>query len=366
MKWFIIILSISSVAQAEFFENDFASDQPYILNDQNTSGYQYNASNGISEAVLDAQLKKDQLEENYNNLRNGRKYKAADSEKTANIGGAIAIATGSALIAIGTPKLSSIFLSERIAGADLVAKGGMEIAQGAADLANASTNGSQKELLQRPDSLFAFDELSENSSSSRRGFSSGDMAKIQSAVNNPAFQNLLADRGINPDHFTNQLLNGEIMSPSDVFSAVGDFTEFSAEDLAAGKIIAADALGQVQEAQAELTFDELNPTFAGLHGGPKSGEISSADGIHEALKAAAEVAGVNGASETATVVQASAGFDAKALLNRFITNRKPASNLSGLFSEAELQQAGIKAKPTENIFGKARQTFSSFRKWRGN
>lgn len=346
--------------------------------------------NGLSDGITASTVQnKDNVKENKQNDSNGREYKAGDAQKQGNTGAGAAIATGAALIGAAIPLLLSLEPIEVAAGADLMAKAGLEFGQAGADAGSASDNKAQKDLL-----------TNKNAAGETGAQTTG--APTGKSINSPQLDKLLADRGINADDFKNKLASGQMTNPQDILSNMGDTTPISPDDVAAGADLANSQMGNVfqnagdtkgNSESAAVAFNEKgdggsaqsNSSDSGGGGGgsfsssisseDKGLGLSSADAIKESVlglrggKSASSGGGKSGSTHSAAAAGAGggfAGFDAGAFVKNMFGSAAAATKgaTEGLV-RLGLESMGISVTPAkQNIFQLARRNFFSFGKWR--
>lgn len=331
------------------------------------------ANSITSNTVMDA----NQVQADPETDSRGREYKAKDAERQGNTGVAAAIATGSALAAAAVPLLASILPFERAAGADLMAKAGLEFAQAGATGASASDNGAQKDLL------------------TNQANAGGNGAQLQgkvngSAIKSPQLDQLLGERGINSEDFKNRLVNGEFQTANDVLNAMGDTSNFTPEDFAAGADLAGKQLnfvfgkpepnGSVENAEYATNenrgISDDSPSFS-VESSPLTAAAgqSGSQSAHSSLElpqtferkvnALAQKFTAPGAAQKDPLA---VGFDASAVLKSIMGSGARASNAvlgAKQLVRETLEKIGVLVPPPkQNIFQMAHRNYRSFGKWR--
>ncbi|MBM4303051.1 MAG: hypothetical protein FJ112_01850 [Deltaproteobacteria bacterium] len=165
---------------------------------------QLSFANGLSELLFNNNVADpNSLQDNSDsNSVNSRETNAQDAQSQGNIGAGVALATGITLISIGVPMTLSIEPITVAAGWDLIAKGGMELAQSASNSQGASYNGDQRALLNGSQPL-------------------SEIPQVGQALNNPELDKALSDAGVNADDFKSRLSNGEFQNGADIMQALG-------------------------------------------------------------------------------------------------------------------------------------------------
>lgn len=348
---------------------------------QTSSPFLY--ANGLSDSITSSTVKsKDDVKEDKNSDTNGREYKAGDAQKQGNTGAGAAVATGAALMAAAIPLLASIDPVQVAAGADLMAKAGMEFGQAGADAGSASKNKAQKDLLTNKNAAG-------ETGSQETGKPTG------SSIKSPELDKLLADRGINSDDFKEKLASGQITNPQDVLSSMGDSTQFSAEDLEQGAALADSQTASVfndmgakkgDSESASVVFNEKTDSgntpggggadsgggfasYANSPGGQAEGQIgaNSADAIKQSVLGLKSGRGATGGGTVAEAKAGAGGFDAAAFVKNMFggTNVVPTKTAAFSLLKQGLERVGILIPPkNQNIFQVARRNFYSFGKWR--
>jgi hypothetical protein len=382
---------------AAAFQDPFAVGQA-SSNSNNPASM--SSGNSISQGITKETVQgADQVKENMQNDSRGREYKAEDARNQGNTGAAIAGITGAALAARAVPLLLSPFPWDKVAGADLMAKAGLEFAQAAADKSSAGKNDDQNKLLRQ--------NYDEGAGAITGGGGSGSSSKP--SFNSPELNNFLAERGINPDEFNAALNSGVLTNSGDIMKALGqDTSEISEEDMARANGLSADAMNGVFAGIASSTG--MKESLSGVtlsmneknNGGPGgssngdsssggSGETSSSDGGVGAsgMSTSSSDSGANGtangsgggASSTsrngetvavnpsgeAGIMSAASDFFGGLLAGHSRAPASVASKSKGYFpSEAQLRGLGITKKGRGNIFQIASTNYRSFGRWRAS
>ena len=239
--------------------------------------------NGLSDAILDRNLTKSEVQDDSaQNQANSRESNARNAENQGNTGAAIALATGVSLISIGVPMTLSIDPVTVAAGYDLIAKGGMELAQAAKNGEGASYNHGQKCTL-NPGS-------SECSSQGNSSFS-----QIEQALNDSEINEALAKTGVNVDDFKSRLANGGFESGADVARALGKDVDpevmRQAQELSNQKLASAvsDGLAKANELAGNTITADKNSTQAS--DGSGTGQLSNGVGSQARSLASESAAG---------------------------------------------------------------------------
>lgn len=168
-----------------------------------------------------------------NRERESREDVLQDMATRADTGAGLAIGIGTAMIATGIPMSMDIFnIPRMVAGLELIAQGGIELAQGASNAASANSYNSQRDVL--------------NNKISGEGF-----APPQIPLSDEQLNPLLKGTGISPEEFRGRLASGEFKSAADILKALGK--EVDPEMLKEGQKIANVEMGGIfSKAQSEL------------------------------------------------------------------------------------------------------------------
>lgn len=175
----------------------------------------------VSQNVADTSEVSNNEERNNTNSREDLAYDAQDQGAK---GSGIAYATGAVLLSIGIPMSLSLEPITMAAGIDLIAKAGMEFAQGAQNAEGANYNADQRATLNGTQAAFITPVPAE-------------------ITNNPDLDKLLADSGVNADDFKSKLASGEFQSGADIMRALGK--NFDPEVVAQAESLANDKMGAI-------------------------------------------------------------------------------------------------------------------------
>lgn len=360
-------------------------------------------TNGISAgAAKKAMVDKSNVQDHSaDNAQNGREYKAGDAENQSNNGKTAAIVAGTGMVAAAIPLLASIIPAEVAAGADLMAKAGLEFAQAAADSKAAKENKAQKDLLKAQANQNGEEAKGDQASGGSSGSDNHTSDAQQALSSNPQLQNFLASRGINSDDFINKLASGQIRDPQAALSAVGNTTDISPEAQAQGASIAQASAPPEPKGNSEqmriLNDDSAKPrdlasagAGAGDGGGsagggaagtskagqPSGGDAAGAGGL-AAATTPARLAALLGASHggdarAAGARTASAGdggdSDMMSALMRMMglggNDGASAAAKRAVVAEQLARMGIIRLNPKQNIFQLAHRNYRSFQKWR--
>ncbi len=191
---------------------------------------------------------------------------ANNAKNQGDTGALFSAALGSAMVARALPLLASINPSDVAAGADLMAKAGLEFAQTAAMAASASKNRDQRDTLLRNEQLGGNESLARNPSST---------GNLQS----PGLDQFLKNRGVDETTFKNNLINGAYSKTEDVLSALNMSGRVGENDLRRGEKAADRILKEIASdknapdtASASASGDERAPTSS-----PASSEATKGD-----------------------------------------------------------------------------------------
>lgn len=308
---------------------------------------------------------------------NGREYKAANADSTGKTGTAMAIATGSALMATGVPMSMSIIPSVAAAGRILIAKAGMEFAQAGVDAASSAKNGAQNKQLR-------------NKADDSPGSQTTTDA-IKKAMNSPELDKLLSERGISSDDFKDRMARGEFQDAESVGRAIGDTNSYSPEDLAQAEGLAQGSLNNVfnevhgEQISKSLNVNEALASNSSTGEGSDSSSFVSSGGNGGQDQKALELPRGSvtegsrlGASRAEKMKEdalnpsieggrGTPGFDAKSLLANLL-GKDVAEKIEKMVPgglRLTLERMGILV-PTarQHIFQTAHRNFRSFGKWR--
>ena len=165
------------------------------------------------------------------NQANSREKNALDAQTQGNTGAGAAIAAGTTMIATGISMILTLDPYLIAAGSQLIAQGGMELAQAGVNSEGSTFNGNQRDTLNALQAPLA----GANSSNSN--------PKVQQALNNPALDKALADAGVDPEQFKQQLASGAFKSGNDVLSVLGKSVD--PEVMAQGEQLASAKMGDI-------------------------------------------------------------------------------------------------------------------------
>lgn len=302
----------------------------------------------------------------------GRDDKADQSVGKLNNGSAVAIGTGSALMAKGFPMLASPIPSVQAQGEILIGMGAMEFLQAVKNNDSSDKNAAQRDMLRA------------NAGQNGSGAQVNAQQAFQQALSNPALDSILAQNGINADNFKQQLMNGELQGDA-LRRALGNKDEISAEDMAKANEAANATFAQVsaeangKEPGAALAFDESARRNADENSGSSSASVATGAGSVNSIPtgrgsngeltiASSHSALGNGKSRLRSVAEelglASApGSPAfNSLLSQFMKS-DPETAVAQM--RAVLDAIGIQLpSKTQNIFQRAHRNYRSYGKWR--
>jgi hypothetical protein len=368
-----------------------ATPVPPVITNAPVTGNSLSGSIAASKEVSTSKI----FDNSAQNNVSGREYKAGDGERQSNAGMAAAIVAGTGMTAAAIPLLASLDPIEVAAGADLMAKAGLEFAQAGADAGTAHDNGGQKNLLTANVEGPA-DHQQEDSANPGAAGAAKDLS------NNQQLQNFLQGRGVNSDDFIKNLTSGNLTDPSQVLSAVGNTTNITPEDMAKGAALAdasAPPEGKNPIDIPRVTNDDntkgrdsipgSDPMLAGAGGGNgaapgnnggKTGADAGADGAvslaaADAAKAKAQAGVAGGAAGLAAAKGFGAGGgegddeDLLASILRGLGIQQLAANAAAPAKDPALKsdlaaRGVIKLNPKQNIFQLAHRNYRSFQKWR--
>lgn len=294
----------------------------------------------------------------------GREYKAASSESDSGKGKNAAAAAGAALISSGIPLLGNIFTIPE--GITLITMGGIELAQAGASAGTEQQNKSQKDLL-----LYNEDAPQ---SQLNNGLSDQDREALKSQLRQPELENFLAERGVNSDNFLDQLVGGQLTNFADVQNALGDFTQFSPEDLANARGLAEEKFASLTNNGNDLGFNEgagsQDALYPGGFGGGNgaTSDLPGASGANASTSAERGIAsiqkgkgvGQNSASDSASGVAQKGDFGK--LFGKVLAEGAAAASSLASLPISALHKFGIfRGSRHMNIFAKARMQYQSFR-----
>ncbi len=346
----------------EFLETEAGNQNPTAEN-QGVNGLE----GGVLKEVVYSQSGPQDKDVSMNDVSD--KYGQVGAAGSAQTGKVVAIVTGTALIARGTPMAASILAPVRAAGQALIAKGILEFAQAAADASAESGNRGIEGDLRKTDSVDG------------TSMSGGNAARdnLVNQLSQPGLQDFL--NGANPEFVADQLLTGQFTDVADVGRLVGQEMDYSPEELAEARLIEAkythgeDAAAKVQwdDSQTEKIGADASDTGPGTlvasNVSPSEVSAQNANGSLSDLSAAA----IGADAKKAGVALAPHGSHAannqllNGLWNRFgAMNRAPASrSVLASLSRADLEALGlVPSVMGPNIFTKARRSYRKFSDWR--
>jgi hypothetical protein len=301
---------------------------------------------------------------------NSREFLLGDAAAQSGLGSSTATTTGIALVSTAIPMLASPIPGVRAAGATLMGEAGMEFAQAGADKGAQNQNSSGQQFLN-------------NASGDTATDSTGGASNAASSILTPQLQQLLNERGIDATGFAEQLTSGSLTNPSDVLKAVGDNTNYTADDLAQGAQIAQQqqigaTSGSTSSTPNAITYNPSAPTIGGSGGipggagGNNSGLANSKDPLSDSDSApnAASATAASGTSLAAIsnmqgTLAKQNSFLGSAFLSKLLGTQaadaasRLAANILGM------KKLGVqKAIAGQNIFQLARHNYHSFEMWR--
>jgi len=193
------------------------------------------------------------------NNSNSREDGLLDMQSQASTGAGLAVGIGAAMMATGVPMSLDIFnIPRMVAGLELIAKGAIEIAQGASLASDANNYNSQRNTLNGGESVAGF-------------------TAPQIPVDNEQLKGLLQGTGISPDEFRSRLASGEFQSSADILKALGK--EVDAEALKEGQKLAEIQMGGII-AKAKEELDLKSP--ATVTADPKNEKEGASGGSQNA------------------------------------------------------------------------------------
>lgn len=159
-------------------------------------------TNGLSQSVAAPMLADpSSIQADPNRASGGREKKAREASGDGLAGGIVATAIGGTLIAVGMRMLASPDSTTQLAGADLIGKGGQQLAQGISNIASAGENKDQE------------NKLLQNTSATP--------PPTPALPATPELDKKLAEKGIDPQEFKEKLVNGDLQEPESVLKELG-------------------------------------------------------------------------------------------------------------------------------------------------
>lgn len=363
------LLLFAAIGRAETDSFPDANSNEAIINSSgsSSSGSAQSKADAVTNSTVQSAT---QVKEDTSVPDKGREYKAGSAASQSNTGKGTAIATGSSLLASAIPMLMSIDPATQAAGSILMSQAGMEFAQAGADEDARKQNQDQRNMLL---------STPEGSTGSQ---STAD--EIKSQMNMPGLDEMLVQRGINPDEFKDQLASGQLTSPEAVRSALSDTNQYSEEALTAANTTATDALNEVLAKSGEnhgvAGGSDASESKNGL---PNTSEVGFNEGASSEGKSVKledpsgfRLTGSEDTSLSASLKSAAASavmkflpqsLDPMTLMTKIFGKRAltPLEQRLANYLRSVLKQAGILfPNPKSTIFHTAKRTYRSFGKWR--
>lgn len=291
----------------------------------------------------------------------GREQKANEATNNGNSGQGAAIAAGSALMGASAAAFAAMNIP---LGVTLATMGALEFAQAGADSESAGANNAQENILR-----------AESGQTGQQAFNPSEAA---AAIENTGISSVLSEIGVtNPEEFINEVANGNITSPEQVLSAIGQTGNFTSEEVA--------AMGNFSEAaeMAGIKYEEGNAAAAVLGMQESSNTVASASakGIAsngETLSGGSGEGAAGGSGSSAHASNggkngggASLGTDGEAA-GTFGFGKPGTTGPGGVTSLANMDRSQLKKlgilKPhgKQTIFQIASRNYRSFQTWRRN
>lgn len=331
-----------------------------------TAGDTTDYSNGISAGIAGNHLLgADAVKDDPMLNKLGREHKANEAAGNGLAGGIVATSLGGTFMGIGVPMLYSPILPVQLAGADLIAKGAQELAQGITNIATAGNNNNQEQVLINDAAQKARQEV--------------DFSKLAQQMKTPELDKVLNERGINPQSFKEKAITGQLNSPAEALKALGVNTPVTDKDIAEAMKISESQSGEIfagsmnkKDSTATLISDESKEKEMGVSTGIRTAVESSG------AKAAGPPSGGSnlGGSSLLSILQGqavaggeakgkeAAVFDAQGMLAGFLKNGLGLSPADAILRD-KLLRAGISwGTGVANIFHLAHRKYRSFGKWR--
>lgn len=221
--------------------------------------------NGLSDSIINPKLTDPSEATQPLDDQNSREKQAQDSFSQSSQGATVAGVLGAALLATGIPMMMSLDPVVAWAGADLVAKGALELGQAAANQDAATANNNQKQILNGADP-FSLSPAAQNS------------------LNNPELDKALSEAGVNAEQFKQRLASGEFKSGADILAALGKpvdaETLVKAQQLSDSKVSAvfADAKKKMEESAPKTITAEIEAKNKSVEGSESDSKSASKSG----------------------------------------------------------------------------------------
>lgn len=333
------------------------------------------ATADLAGKITNEVVSKDKPQADPNTNQKGREYKAENAKKQSNVGKSVATATGVSLTARAIPMLASPILSVRIAGAELMAKAGLEFGQAGADAGTAEKNGNQEKTLKQ--------NAGQSGSQLKDAYTK---KPEQPKIDSPELDAFLGERGINSDDFKEQLSSGKLTDAESVMKAIGETAEVTDEDRVSATSLAdtevALAISSVHDPKTTATL--VNDDSHSKNEGALSGSGSSASGSStpttestgtpspELSHATVMEMNIQGMLPTnlgklndpLSAIEKSPDFNALLLSLFGSTLGIPSDKLAYILGQ-RLQELGIlRTNRVKNIFWVAHRFYGNYSKWR--
>ena len=334
---------------------------------------------GLAQQTTSSIVNNSTPQNNSGDGNNSREFNLGDAAAQSGTGSNTAALTGMALVSAAIPMLASPLIPVKIAGATLMGEAGLEFAQAGADKGTQNQNSQGQQTLNNSGG----DAAASPSGNTDSG--NGDLAS--------QLQQMLGSQNVpNAQGLSQALANGALTNPSDVLQAMGDNTNYSAQDLAQGASIAQQ---QAQSTMASNTNSSsttsvpsainYNPGAQNVAGGGGGGAGgmggssnksdaggSSQNPLSDSALSSSLASAAAGNLTPAQIDQMQgtlakqSGFLGSAFLTNLLGNQGAADVAHRTAANiASLRARGIqKAIPGQNIFQLARHNYHSFDVWR--
>ncbi len=274
----VLTILISSIGRSENQSGDFseqagfnellrASEQAIQRNQRDVANNDYSQNNAVQKfgsGMAQGLFKKQTqgVEETKNNAErnnsNSREDLLLDMGSQADTGAGIAMGLGAAMIGTGIPMSMDILnIPRMVAGIELIAKGAMELAQGASRAGSANNYGNQRGTL--------------NSSLNPSGVSNSNFQ-----IDNANLNKLLENSSISPEEFKSRLASGEFQSGADILKALGK--EVDPELMKEGQGLANQMMGEMF-AKAQEETKSTKPKTITVNNDPKKEDLNGEQGV---------------------------------------------------------------------------------------
>ncbi len=366
--WSLAVKADENVDYSDFFSNP--TPPPGPVNTDGSGNIDLGGGSGLANSIASPVLKStDPTTVNYSDQQaadNSRKNALQTAGSSSGTGQAVHAAVGGTMIGIGTPMTMSIDPVVKAAGYDLVAKGITELAQSGADSGTKDKNNDRR------------DALTQKANEEGKNASGNDIQKA--VTSNADLNKFLNEKGVDPQDFANKVASGELQDPASIAKALGDNTEFSADDLAKAADISNSQMNDIfsqgntpDGTREKIGYDETNAVTL-ADGTIRGGSGSKPDGSAEKKAFEQGKLGVYVSAEGFAPNHTQPGSDGN-------KNARPGFDAKGLLAEIfgadgqikpdaaqkAMELLGIrKLKNGRNIFQEAGYHYRGWGKWRRN